>query len=67
MISTLRAVTIATVALGCALALLSIQLMRPKPLSIAGLGVEWQQDGRNPDGLHQESSQRTRSIVRAKT
>jgi len=42
MIGTLRAGTIATVALGCALALLSIQLMRPKPLSIAGLGVEWQ-------------------------
>lgn len=37
-----RGGTIATVALGCALALLSIQLMRPKPLSIAGLGVEWQ-------------------------
>jgi len=37
-----RAGTIAIVALGCALALLSIQLMRPKPLSIAGLGVEWQ-------------------------
>jgi hypothetical protein len=32
----------AAVALGCALALLSIPLMRPKPLSIAGLGVEWQ-------------------------
>ena len=37
-----RAGAIATVALGCALALLSIQLMRPKPLSNAGLGVEWQ-------------------------
>jgi hypothetical protein len=37
-----RAGTIAAVALGCALALLSIPLMRPKPLSIAGLGVEWQ-------------------------
>ena len=37
-----RAGTIATAALGCALALLSIQLMRPKPLSIAGLGVQWQ-------------------------
>jgi hypothetical protein len=37
-----RGGTIATVALGCALALLSIQLMRPKPLSNAGLGVDWQ-------------------------
>ena len=37
-----RAGTIAIVALGCALALLSIQLMRSKPLSTAGLGVEWQ-------------------------
>lgn len=37
-----RAGTIAIVALGCALALLSIQLLRPKPLSTASLGVEWQ-------------------------
>ena len=37
-----RAGTIVIVALGCALALLSIQLMRSKPLSTASLGVEWQ-------------------------
>jgi len=39
-------------------------VMRSKPLSTAGLGVEWQmqQDGRNPDGLHQQSSHRTKNF-----